>query len=91
MASWRAVVESLLSAQAESAAQAEGGGVADEAAAGMAAMRGDAKFMDLYSRQIGAFGLEAMLKLVRAPAAVYLGASASECLAGDPQDARVLR
>jgi|EP01046_Picozoa_sp_COSAG06_P005956 ubiquitin-activating enzyme E1 len=59
MATWQSVIESLLAAQAGAAA------ASTEDAEGMQAMRGDAAFMDLYSRQIGAFGLEAMLKLVK--------------------------
>ena len=59
MATWQSVIESLLTAQAGA------GAASTEDAEGMQAMRGDAAFMDLYSRQIGAFGLEAMLKLVK--------------------------
>ena len=57
---WQEVIESLLAAQSEAA------GAADEGAeAAKAELRGDAAFMDRYSRMIGAFGLEAMLKLVK--------------------------
>ena len=53
---WVGVVAALLAAES-SAVSVD--------AAGMDAMRDDAQFMDKYSRQIGAFGLEAMLKLVK--------------------------
>eukprot|EP01047_Picozoa_sp_COSAG01_P103835 COSAG01_NODE_33241_length_567_cov_2.055556_1_plen_57_part_10 len=57
MAQWVKVVEELVAAHDD----AGGSAAADDE--GLAAMRGDAAFMDKYSRQIGAYGLEAMLKL----------------------------
>jgi ubiquitin-activating enzyme E1 len=59
MAQWVNVVEELVAAHDD----AGGSAAADDA--GLAAMRGDAAFMDKYSRQIGAYGLEAMLKLTK--------------------------
>jgi ubiquitin-activating enzyme E1 len=65
---WAKVVVDLIAAQEEAAAvaAAEGGDGGNAAnAASMVEMREDAGFMDKYPRQIGTFGLEAMLKLTK--------------------------
>jgi ubiquitin-activating enzyme E1 len=59
MAAWLDAYKGKIAADGEAAQQE-----AAEQEAKIAALRADAAFMDQYSRQIGAYGLEAMLKLI---------------------------